>query len=71
MALNAAPVVGGAAVLASPLFRGIPPESASQIVRHFERRAFPASSLIVRESEPGDTLFIIESGLVEVFLESG
>jgi NTE family protein len=70
VALEAAPFVGGAAVLASPLFRGIPAESAARIVHHFERRTFPANSEIVRESEPGDTLFIIESGLVEVFLQS-
>src|SRR5215210_4957492 len=57
-------------MLASPLFRGIPAESAARIVGLFERRACPANSMLVREGDPGDSLFIIESGLVEVYLES-
>src|SRR5215210_1106819 len=57
-------------MLASPLFRGIPAESAARIVGLFERRACPANSMLVREGDPGDSLFIIESGLVEVFLQS-
>jgi NTE family protein len=60
----------GAALLTSPIFRGIPAESVRTIVRLFERRAYPAETVIVREGEPGDSLFIIESGLVEVFLQS-
>jgi NTE family protein len=60
----------GGAILASPLFRGIPGESAARIVGLFERRACPANGVLVREGDPGDSLFIIESGLVEVFLQS-
>jgi NTE family protein len=59
-----------AALETSPLFRGIPTETAAQIVELFERRRFQPDDVIVREGDPGDSLFIIETGLVEVFLLS-
>jgi NTE family protein len=67
VAVNA---VNGAALLASPLFRGIPPANVTAIVQLFERRWYPPDSVIVREGDPGDALFIVEAGLVEVFLQS-
>jgi NTE family protein len=57
-------------LLASPLFRGINPERVAEVVQLFISRKFAPEALIVREGEPGDSLFIIESGLVEVFLIS-
>jgi NTE family protein len=63
-------VSGGPELLASPLFRGVRADRIAEIVQHFERRVYPPEALIVREGEPGDALFIIESGLVEVFLTS-
>ena len=60
----------GGALLASPLFRGIPPASVATIVQLFERRHCPPETIIVREGDPGDALFIVEAGLVEVFLHS-
>ncbi|MGE3268723.1 MAG: patatin-like phospholipase family protein [Chloroflexota bacterium] len=54
----------------SRLFRGIPPETVHAIIGPYQRFGIPANTVIVQESQPGDTLFIIESGLVEVYLES-
>lgn len=59
-----------AALVSSPLFRGIPADIAVRVVELFERRQFFPEDVIVREGEPGDSLFIIETGLVEVFLQS-
>lgn len=70
MALDELSVSDGGPLLASPLFRGIPRENAARIVQYFERRMYPANTTIVREGEAGDALFIVESGLVEVFLSS-
>ena len=67
MAVNAG---SGASLLASPLFRGIPPAIVAQIVQLFERRFVSPDTVLVREGDPGDALFIVESGLVEVFLQS-
>jgi NTE family protein len=67
VAVNAA---NGSALLASPLFRGIPPANVAEIVQLFERRPCRPETVIVREGDPGDSLFIVESGLVEIFLHS-
>lgn len=56
------------ALFASPLFRGIPAERVAEIAHQFEQATYAPETEIVREGEAGDTLFIIESGLVEVFL---
>ena len=63
-------VPGGAELLASPLFRGLAPDRIADIVGLFDRRRYPPEALIVREGDPGDALFIVESGLVEAFLAS-
>lgn len=55
-------------LLTSPLFRGIPPERVAEIVELFELRRYAPEAEIVREGDVGDALFIIESGLVEVFM---
>src|SRR5688572_13511264 len=70
MAVNALSPGSGGPLLASPLFRGIPPANVAAIVQLFERRRCPPDTVIVREGDPGDALFIVESGLVEVFLQS-
>ena len=70
MAVDTVPPGSGGALLASPLFRGIPPANVATIVQMFERRRCPPESIIVREGDPGDSLFIVEAGLVEVFLHS-
>jgi NTE family protein len=63
-------LVSGSALLASPLFRGIGLERVVEILKLFERRTYQPEALIVREGEPADSLFVIEGGLVEVFLVS-
>ena len=57
-------------LLASPLFRNIPAPTVASIVNLFERRVCPPDTILVREGDPGDALFIVEAGLVEVFLHS-
>lgn len=64
------PAEGGRLLSSSRLFRGIPDETVSQIIEPFERHGVRADTVIVREGEPGDSLFIIESGLVEVYLQN-
>src|SRR4051794_12255149 len=61
---------GGAQLEASPLFRGLSPERLAEGMQLFERRTYPPDSTIVREGEPGDSMFVVETGLVEVILIS-
>lgn len=65
-----ADVPPSAALLASPLLRGIPPARLGAIAELFERKSYPAQTPIVREGDPGDALYIVESGLVEIFMLS-
>ncbi|MGH9889758.1 MAG: family 2B encapsulin nanocompartment shell protein [bacterium] len=51
---------------AIPLFRNSDVEVLTELVGHFEARQVPADSVIVREGDPGDELFIISRGKVEV-----
>src|SRR4029078_5802796 len=44
------------------------PDRVSAIVGLFERRTYPPDTMIVREGEPGDALYIVETGLVAVTL---
>ena len=60
----------GRPLLSSRLFRGIPEATVAQIIEPFERHGVRADTVIVREGEAGDSLFIIESGLVEVYLQN-
>ena len=51
---------------AIPIFAGLHPEALEELCRHFEEIHCPAGTLAVREGEPGNRMFIIHSGLVEV-----
>jgi CRP-like cAMP-binding protein len=51
---------------AIPLFRTLAVGVLSELVGRFESRQVPAGAVIVREGEPGDELYIICRGTVEV-----
>lgn len=48
------------------LLVNLPPDEVRGIVSHVERRVFPKGSTIFRQGDPGDSLFLIESGKVRV-----
>lgn len=52
---------------ASPLFQSFSPADRRQILDHLTQEEFPAGRTILEEGTPGDCLFIIKSGEVEVF----
>ncbi|MCC6176535.1 MAG: cyclic nucleotide-binding domain-containing protein [Chloroflexi bacterium] len=60
------PARGG--FFASPLFRGVPADRLPDLAASFEARTLASDAIVVREGEPGDALFVVETGLVEVFL---
>ena len=55
---------------AIPLFRTLDLTVLSELVGRFKSRQVPADAVIVREGEPGDELFIICRGKVEVVRNS-
>jgi CRP/FNR family cyclic AMP-dependent transcriptional regulator len=56
-----------------PLFAGLSDEELGTLAMSLGRRTFNRSMIIYHEGSPGDTLYIIESGQVRIFLlsESG
>jgi len=62
--------VNGGALGTSRLFRGIPADTVAAIIAPFDQYTVGPETVIVHEGQPGDSLFIIESGLVEVYLQS-
>ncbi len=53
----------------SPLFNALPPEHVSHLVPHISHRSFADGRTLIQQGEMGDSLHIIDSGLVEIFDE--
>lgn len=47
-------------------FAGLPPDEAQALIPLLNTRTFKAGSTILRQGEPGDSLFIIEQGDVDI-----
>jgi len=54
----------------SPLFRGIGPSERKKLISRFQLMVAEEGKEIVKEGDPGDALFIIKSGVVEVITHS-
>src|SRR5437879_1136382 len=48
------------------LFSGLSVLECTEVVKRMKRRDFPPNQLIVREGAPGNSMFFITAGLVEV-----
>ena len=49
-----------------PLFQLLPPEEIQALIPYVSSRTYLKGSTILRQGEPGDSLFIIESGEVDI-----
>lgn len=49
-----------------PLFHHLPPEQINSIVPNIVERVFPNGTTILRQGEPGDSMYIIVSGTVDI-----
>jgi len=54
-----------------PIFAGLNADAVSEIAHAVEEAEFRAGEIIVREDEPGNRMFIIRSGRVEVVKHLG
>src|SRR5262249_42639783 len=48
------------------LFSGLSVIECTEVVKRMKRRDFPPNTIIVREGAPGNSMFFITAGLVEV-----
>ena len=53
----------------TPLFGALPQQHREQIAARFTRHEIAPNTSIVRQGEPADALFLIEAGLVGVFVK--
>lgn len=51
------------------VFHGLPPEQLEQVFGRMSERAVTAGETIVRQGEPGDSYYVIESGEAEVLVK--
>jgi CRP-like cAMP-binding protein len=49
------------------LLLSLPPEDIRGIVRYVEKRLFPKGAVLMRQGDPGNSLYLIESGRVGVY----
>jgi anion transporter len=54
----------------SPLFSSLSREDIAKVLGKLEERSFPAGTTIVSQGEKGDSFYFIQSGAVQVVLES-
>ena len=51
-----------------PLFSGMPLQELGRVAEIAEEVVYPAGSAIIREGEPGDSMFVIVEGEVQIYL---
>jgi CRP-like cAMP-binding protein len=54
-----------------PMFESLPPEDLALLESRLEEKSLPADTAVFTQGEPGDSLFVIQEGSVEVALEQG
>lgn len=52
----------------SPIFQGLTQEMLDEIQHHTKLRCYQPNEFICRQGEIGSSIFIIQSGLVEIFM---
>ena len=58
-------------IRANPLFSGLSREDVAKILGRLEERFFSAGTTIISQGDQGDSFYFIQSGAVQVVLESG
>ena len=58
-------------IRANPLFSGLSREDIAKILGRLEEKSFNAGTTIVSQGDQGDSFYFIQSGAVQVILESG
>lgn len=48
------------------VFRHLSPSALTQLLRRFARRSFTTGDMVIKEGEPGDAFYLIETGQVKV-----
>jgi CRP-like cAMP-binding protein len=60
----------GRGLVASPLFEGLSEDELLALVQGLELRMFEPGDVVLTEGEPGQSVFIVATGLVKVFIRN-
>ena len=52
-----------------PLFQQLPPEAIAELLPQVQERTYRAGTTIIRQGDPGDSFFVVETGAVDVLDE--
>ena len=66
----AAPATRSGSAVESPLFRGLSREETLAIIRGLQLRSVGPGSILVTEGEPGDSLFVLTSGVCRAYIRN-
>jgi cAMP-dependent protein kinase regulator len=58
------------AALGTPLFRGMSPQEIVAVIRGLRLHSFAAGHIVVTEGQPGDSLFVITTGMCRAFVKN-
>lgn len=59
------------AMRSSPLFESLQPELLAAIIDSMEVRSAAAGDVIIKQGDPGDNLYVVESGVYDAFVRIG
>jgi len=54
-----------------PLFNHLPPDEIHELIPYIASRTYAKGRTIIRQGDPGDSLFIVESGEIDIIDEKG
>jgi hypothetical protein len=60
----------GGGALGTPLFRGMSPAEIAAVIRGIRLLSFGPGAIVVSEGEPGDSLFVVTTGLCRAFVRN-
>lgn len=59
------------AMRSSPLFESLQPELLAAIIDSMEARTTAAGDVVIQQGDPGDNLYVVESGVYDAFVRIG
>jgi CRP-like cAMP-binding protein len=60
-----------AAMRSSPLFESLQPELLASIIDSMEANATAAGDVVIQQGDPGEHLYVVESGVYDAFVRIG
>ncbi len=70
MEAGGAPATSAGAAVASPLFSAFAPDELLEVMHGLRLLSFEPGDIVITEGEPGDSLFVLTTGVVKAFVRN-